>query len=71
MSEAIKGSGPDAVAICEALGIDPLTCAGLTIQMRPDALVVVTIERHVCSSEAKAFAKIMERYNLVPAEKKP
>lgn len=67
----VKSSGRPATDIAEALGIDPRTCVAVTFTMRVGKLVKVTVERNVRDHEAKAFAKVLERFNLVPEENGP
>lgn len=68
MIDKVKGNGEHAVAICNALGVDPKTCMSLDFSMESGKLIVITVKRYVREDQAKAFAKVIEKFNLVPKE---
>jgi hypothetical protein len=68
-SNAISGSGDDAVEFAKALGIDPNGTFKIELDITADEIVTVTIHRHVTCTELQSLTTILKKYNLIREEK--
>lgn len=56
-------------AICEALGLDGKSVAGVTIRLRPQEFPQITVHRYVLVDEGQKIADVVERFSLAPKDK--
>lgn len=54
--------------VCEALALDPKKVARLTIDLQPNTLATVTVERYVSDAELREIKAIVRKYALTPLE---
>lgn len=64
----MKGTGPVAVAICEAFGLDSRNCRGLVFTMKAGEMVSLDAEMWVGEGQARKLGTILKQFHLVPAE---
>jgi hypothetical protein len=64
----VKGSGPHAAAICEALGLNPKKTTSVVLSMDCEQAITVTVRQYVDDKDAERLGTVLRRFNLVPEE---
>lgn len=61
----VLGTGPFAIALCKALGLDPAKTRSIEIYCAAGEVVTVNVERYVVDGDE--LTKVLDLYHLVPA----
>lgn len=60
----IQSSNDLGLKLCKILGINPVAIRKITIEVFPNEVSTVTIERHVLGGEERAIAEEIEKFEL-------